>query len=249
MVCTFELHKPGIKPKSREIEYYKTGIIQFDNYAGGIPKRGLTTLAGAAGFGKSMALMHMASNTAFNNKDKKVLYISCENYIDVDMLRLNKAIVDYNIEDNLYYINISELITRPTVLTDMFEQILEFAPDILFLDAPEVLVVPDGEEQQFVAYEKFVNKISVLSLNTCTVVTSWQLKNGCASKSIDEYTSDDLSRTIRVAQSSVIVYSVGKGKDNLRYLKVLKNRLGIIPEHPLLVQDADGKFNLKGVNE
>lgn len=73
------------------------------------------------------------------------IYISYTNYKDVEELenKLKKVIIDYNLQDNMYYLNITDLLQNETFYTQLNED-LKLSKKYAISEVPAIVYYKDG---------------------------------------------------------------------------------------------------------
>lgn len=245
-----------------DIEFYETGSYCFDNIVGGILKSGITVVAGGTGQGKSMVGLHLAS---LLSKENKVLYLSIENAIQIDMKRFRKTLEIYNVnEENITYINaILYDESYSEILKTCLEKVKTGEYDIFVIDGADLMFKEDGEgAKMYQEGQNFMKSLhKTLSDTSSSCILTWQLNRGGITKEIDEIDTSDIATSMGIVKFASQVYVVKryiknedkketkKNKDNWK-LRLIKTRTEANWEHSTIdILDNKNNINLTFYDE
>ena len=240
-----------------DIEFYETGSYSFDNIVGGIIQGGITVIAGGTGQGKSMVGLHLAS---LLSKENKVLYLSIENAIQIDIKRFKKTleIYDYDV-DNISYINAilyDESYTE--ILKTCLEKIKSQEYNILVIDGADLMFKDtDDGAKMFKEGEDFMKILhKTLSDTSSSCILTWQLnRGGIMKKTIDDIDTSDIATSMGIVKYASQVYAVKRQlKDekspNKWFLRLIKTRTEANWDHATInILDDKNVINLKYSDE
>ena len=192
-----------------DIEFYKTTSYCFDNIVGGIIKGGITVVAGGTGQGKSMVGLHLAS---LLSKNEKVLYLSIENAIQIDMKRFRKSMDLYRATpENITYINaILYDESYKEILNSCLEMVKNQEYQIFVIDGAD-LMFKDQEDgaKMFKEGEDFMKVLhKTLSDTSSSCILTWQLNRGGITKKIEEIDTSDIATSMGIVKYASQVYAV-----------------------------------------
>lgn len=230
-----------------ELEFIKTDT-HFDKIlkGNGLPRRGITTISGYSGNGKSFALMHIAGALT---KRYKVLYLSVENAIQVDMQRIKELPERYGANlDNFSYENVAQdNLGYQEILGELGKHLKagNVDYDAIFIDGADILCGGDTGSEMYSQGNTVMQYLKAVSegLN-CAVVISWQLTRDSEKKTIFDIGTSDIAQSIGVVRYSSLVVAVKK-KDREWWLKGTKARFDY-DYSPVSVNDSQGRFSLFG---
>lgn len=206
---------PQIKPvkifdtiSEKEFEEINTGIHEFDNVVGGRLLAGqLVLLAGAPGIGKSTLCLQIIEKLSLDRK--KVLYVCGEESVYQIKKRVER--LSLNLE-NVEFINERDIFS--------IQHFLEQNPyDALLVDSIQTIFSPDISSASG----------SVSQISECTNV----LLNCAKSLNLLTFVIGHITKTGDIAGPMVLEHMVdtvllfeGDKKNDLRYIRVEKNRFG-----------------------
>lgn len=236
-----------------DIEFYKTDSYSFDLIVGGIIQGGITVIAGGTGQGKSMVGLHLAS---LLSKDNKILYLSIENAIQIDIKRFKKTceIYDYN-ANNIAYINaILYEESYKDILTYCLEKVKSQEFNILVIDGAD-LMFKDGDDgaKMFKEGEDFMKILhKTLSDTSSSCILTWQLnRGGIMKKTIEDIDTSDIATSMGIVKYASQVYAVKRQlKDEKNpskwFIRLIKTRTEANWEQSIMnILDEDNNINLK----
>lgn len=225
--------------------------------------RGFTTpsvnvIAGGTGDGKSLCLLHLAYLSSY---DHKILYISCENEITVDLKdrvsKIKERYKYYN-EDNITYINVLDKLENENTDTkpaEVLQLINSGKYDMIFLDSYQVLF--DTEASDGASLYQIGNTI-MKALYGCSVKSkvavfiTWQLAR-IKVDSIDDIDENDISQSMGIARYANTMFAIKRSKKQLKNwkIKLIKSRsdFNFIKPIPLLFNDNFDLSNEKDVQD
>lgn len=234
------------------IEFYETGLQNFDEICGGIAKNEITLITGGTGTGKSNVLFHLA--TALS-KENKILYISLENNAQIEMTRYKKIFEtnEYNLsmeECDFEYINAIFEDDDKSIL-NIIEENIALLPeyDIIFIDAMETTI--DGSEDGNALYrngnilmKKLKKALNQYIAEQKSIVISWQMNRDANVKKLEDFTLYSIASSMGIARYAAYIFGV-IDINNVKYLKVLKARNGFNSLIRYInIQDDNGNINL-----
>lgn len=245
-----------------DIEFYETGSYCFDNIVGGILKSGITVVAGGTGQGKSMVGLHLAS---LLSRENKVLYLSIENAIQIDMKRFRKTLDIYNVNtENITYINaILYDESYKQILDTCLEKVKTGEYEIFVIDGADLMFKEEGEGskmyQEGQVFMKTLHKVLSDTLSSC--ILTWQLNRGGITKQIEEIDTSDIATSMGIVKFASQVYVVKryirdedkketkKNKDNWK-LRLIKTRTEANWEYSTIdILDNKNNINLTFYDE
>lgn len=178
-----------------ELQFLSTGVKQFDKLSGGIPCGGITIVAGATGNGKSMLLMHIASNIARN---ARILYISVENLPEVDKKRFNS--LPYNFDRNNFdYVGVQmqRISDYEQLAKDIVEAITTLHYKAVFIDGGDILIEGVDGATMYENGNSFMKELlASCSVNKTAIIVSWQLSRGAIQKKIEDIDTCDVATSM-----------------------------------------------------
>jgi len=193
---------------SREMPRHQTNLKEFDRLiGGGIVPGSLTLIGGEPGIGKSTIALQIANELTANGKI--VLYISGEESLEQTSMRAKRLGIT---SDHLLLLNeleVSEIIRHVTIIK----------PDVLIIDSIQIVYkheltsAPGSVSQVREAASTFMQLAKTTDI--ATILIGHVTKSGeIAGPKVLEHLVD------------TVLYFEGDKQQNLRLLRVVKNRFG-----------------------
>lgn len=248
-----------------EIELVSTGYGVINKTCGGLMRGGIHLIAGSTGSGKSLFLLHTAVQTALNNQDTNVFYLSFENDPRVDKSRYLQSLKTYNVQNlsrvnNLYFVldiqDCDDVFTKKTTISRLakkdeskvtLSQIFNIDNSIIFVDGAEYQMTSASEGSElFKQGKELMTLMSESSKKHNTViVSSWQLCRGTSDKKIEKLSCDDISMSIAVARIATTIWAIKKSPDNWQIVNI-KSRQEVLEEpRAYTLYDKNHHFNVQ----
>ncbi len=245
-----------------EVELIPTGVEAINATVEGLMRGGIHLIAGATGSGKSLFLLHSAIQTAINNQDTPVVYISFENDIRIDRDRYIKALDTYHIVDpldNLIFVldanDCDDVFSRSIDLTiqkkkeniDTLSDLFKIPNSIIFVDGAEYQM--SGADDGSKLFEQGKKLMTLMSdsakKNNSCIICAWQFARGTSHTKIENLSTDDLSMSIAVARIATTVWAIKKTPTDWQIINI-KSRQEVIDEPKAFsLYDRNHKFNVK----
>lgn len=200
-----------IKP----LQFVKTGSVKFDSLVGGFLLGDVSIIAGYTKSGKSLVGLNLAA--ALTEQKNYVLYISCENKIQIDMDRLKK--ITHIDPTYLYYYNSSEdgNPSASTLIQEIMATLDVLPYKFVFIDGIEYAMKSTGD-----AYSNSQNinediktLVNYLKSKDVGIIMTWQINRTGADKALCDYNGSEIQSSLSVVQNASHTFVVKKWKEQL----------------------------------
>lgn len=208
--------------QAREISRYSTNLKEFDRLiGGGIVPGALTLIGGDPGIGKSTIALQIANALACQGAT--VLYISGEESLEQTSLRAKRLKIE---SENLLFLNEIEV-------SQILKHVEVIRPQVLIIDSIQIVYkaeltsAPGSVSQVREAAATFMQLAKTFDI--ATFLIGHVTKSGeIAGPRVLEHLVD------------TVLYFEGEKQQNLRLLRVIKNRFGPTDEIAIFQMNAAG---------
>ncbi len=234
---TFGFHKVS-KPvrlkeiQSQKIERLSSGFLELDKtLGGGVVPGSLMLLGGDPGIGKSTLSLQIAEKTA--NTTSRVLYISGEESLEQIALRAKRLGVQES--SDILFSNMTEV----GAIIGLMEEI---KPSLVIIDSIQIIFtegIPSSAGSVTQVRESTAKlMIAAKSLDIATIIIGHVTKAGeIAGPKVLEHLVD------------TVLYFEGDKTQNLRLIRVIKNRFGPLDEIAVFQMDMKGLHEVKNPSQ